>query len=214
MLSNFADQENDLVIDYEHQSLTGDKAPAAAWIKALKKKKDGIWATDITFTDEAIKLIEAKEYRYISPVIEFTATDKNTGNGIGPKLHSIALTNVPWFDGMQPLMAAKDIKVYNQHDNKSQKHSNHKGGKSMFEEFVKELKKLTELKDDATDDQLKDVIVALKAKPDAKALFKSINTALGTAEDATTEQIVEAIVALKAAPDGMVSIPVSPACCK
>lgn len=109
MIQNFNNHENDLVIDFEHQTLTGEKAPAAGWIYAIEKREDGIWAVDVKFTKSAIEHIRSEEYRYISPVIDFQALDKTTGNGIGAKIHSIALTNTPWFDGMQPL-AAKESK--------------------------------------------------------------------------------------------------------
>ena len=88
------------VLDYEHQSLAaaaqGIKAPAAAWFKTLEwVEGDGLYATDVQWTDAARALIEADEYRYLSPVF---AWDRATGRVTA--LLNAALTNVPGLDGL------------------------------------------------------------------------------------------------------------------
>lgn len=90
---------NDLVIDYEHQTLlaadNGQPAPAAAWFKKLEWREDGLYALDVKWTARAATMIESGEYRYISPVFSY---DKKTG--AIKSLINAALTNNPALDGM------------------------------------------------------------------------------------------------------------------
>lgn len=63
----------DLVIDYEHQvddpdQRTPGPVPAAGWVRDLTVKSDGIWGR-VVWTQKARNMIEAREYRYLSPVI-------------------------------------------------------------------------------------------------------------------------------------------------
>ena len=63
----------DLVIDYEHQvdapiARPSGPVPAAGWVKDLRVKPDGIWGR-VVWTEKARQMIEAREYRYLSPVI-------------------------------------------------------------------------------------------------------------------------------------------------
>ena len=44
MAAGFRSRGVDLVIDYEHQSFQGERAPAAGWIKDLEARTDGLWA--------------------------------------------------------------------------------------------------------------------------------------------------------------------------
>ncbi len=91
---------NDLVFDYEHQTLDGVQAPAAGWIKELVAKTDGIWAR-VEWTDKAKEYIGAKEYRYYSPVV---ALDSKTRR-VKALLH-VALTNFPAIRNL-PALAAR-----------------------------------------------------------------------------------------------------------
>lgn len=98
ILASFAAQKNDLVIDYEHQTLDGVQAPAAGWIKELVNKgEEGIWAR-VEWTERAKDYLANKEYRYFSPVVWVRKSD-----GRAAVLHSGALTNTPAIDGMVPL---------------------------------------------------------------------------------------------------------------
>lgn len=96
-------QANDLVIDYEHQSTqapsNGQPAPAAGWFKRLEwREGDGLYVTDARWTEKARTMIEAGEYRYLSPVFAF---DPNTG--AVTRLVSVALTNTPALNGLADL---------------------------------------------------------------------------------------------------------------
>lgn len=106
-LRNIQSLADDFLIDYEHQTLytdkTGQKAPASAWVSRadFEIRDDGIYATNIEWTEAAKAAIEAKEYRYISPVIQY---DKKTGVVTGALM--AALVNHAAIDGLTDLAAA------------------------------------------------------------------------------------------------------------
>ena len=83
IVAAFEAQKNDMVIDYEHQTLAGTEAPAAGWIKKLiNKGKDGIWAS-VEWTERAKKYLLNREYRYLSPVfVKRIADNKVITSGI------------------------------------------------------------------------------------------------------------------------------------
>lgn len=97
---------NPYVIDYEHQTLlakqNGQPAPAAGWFKAMEWREGvGLFATDVEWTDRAQGHIDAKEYKFISPVIGY---DKATGSVTA--LFMAAITNNAAIDGMDEVLAA------------------------------------------------------------------------------------------------------------
>jgi phage I-like protein len=91
-------QATDMVVDYDHQSVFGAKdgvggrAAAAGWVKELQVRSDGIWGR-VEWTASAKAAIEAKEYRYISPVIPSRKAD-----GRIVLILNAALTNTPALD--------------------------------------------------------------------------------------------------------------------
>ncbi len=106
IIAALAAQKNDLLIDYEHQSLhtqeTGGPAPAAGWFKRLQwREGDGLYVTDARWTRNAAARLSAGEYRYISPVFQF---DETTGRVLS--IIGAAVTNKPALDGLTDLAAA------------------------------------------------------------------------------------------------------------
>lgn len=100
-----ADQrETRYVIDYEHQTLrsehNGQPAPASGWFGVLEWREDGLYATDVEWTDKAAAMIVAKEYRYLSPVFTYDKHGRVTG------LLHVALTNNPALDELPELQVA------------------------------------------------------------------------------------------------------------
>lgn len=96
---------SDFVIDYEHQTLNtaknGQPAPAAGWFKHMEwREGDGLYVIDARWTERASAMINAKEYRFISPTFHY---DK-TGQVIS--IINAALTNNPALDGLTELAAA------------------------------------------------------------------------------------------------------------
>jgi phage I-like protein len=101
LMATYRDQGNDLVFDYEHQTIyTCGDSPAAGWF-SLEQRADGIWATGINWTPNAFSRLENKEYRYFSPVFYY-----DEGGAI-TELVNIALTNVPATKDLEPLVASR-----------------------------------------------------------------------------------------------------------
>lgn len=107
VIERAAQQKNDFLIDYEHQSLrsayNGQPVPAAGWFKTFEWRENGttangLWATGIGWTAEGKERIAEKEYRYISAVFTYYA---DTGEVL--EILSVALTNTPGIDGLDPL---------------------------------------------------------------------------------------------------------------
>ncbi len=106
----FEEHRTDLPIDYEHQTLGGTyssptgKAPAAGWIKHLLAEFGVGLLSEIEWTDQARKILAAKEYRYLSPVAIIRKDDRKL-----VAIHSAALTNKPAIVGMEPIVNRANI---------------------------------------------------------------------------------------------------------
>jgi len=108
--SNFDSKKIDVVCDFEHQTLTGDTAPASGWIKELEIEEgsDGMKLyAHVEWTDEAKAMIESKQYRYVSPVYDPATTAQQSGSNIGWSLHSLSLTNTPFLEELGEVIANK-----------------------------------------------------------------------------------------------------------
>lgn len=96
-------RQSEMVVDYEHQTLmaakNGKPAPASGWAKDYMWQEDGIYAL-LKWTPAAQSMVDAEEYRYLSPVFTY---DKSTG-AVGEVLH-LAITNSPGLDGLTDTMA-------------------------------------------------------------------------------------------------------------
>lgn len=97
-------QQDRFLIDYDHATLNsnGTRAPAAGWFSRLEwRPGDGLYAVGVEWTAAAQAAIQAKEYRYISPVLTY---DPKTGNVTG--LLMAAIVNYPAIDGLTDLAVA------------------------------------------------------------------------------------------------------------
>lgn len=194
MKAQIAQRGVDLVVDYEHQTLTGDRAPAAGWVKELFIE-DGQIKARVEWTLPAKQYLENKEYRYLSPVITVRKADnKATG------LHSLALTNTPAIEGMTPIVNSTTFE----------------GGQNNME-IIKKLAELLGLGEDATEEQVFEALKscvdenkALKEKvegsggdgkqpPDQENVVanKAVCELLGLKTGAATEDVTAAIMELK-----------------
>ena len=104
----------EMVVDYEHMSAVGPPSvsPAAGWVKSLEAHEGKLLAT-VEWTDKATGLIHSKEYRFISPEWNMNYKDKESGKDIGPCLLSMALTNRPFIEGMQPVILSDRLEEAN-----------------------------------------------------------------------------------------------------
>lgn len=94
IIRQFKARRLDLVIDYEHQTLSDVQAPAAGWIKDLYPGEDALMAR-VEWTKKGREYIANKEYRYLSPVVLVKKADQHAA-----VFHSAALTNTPAITGM------------------------------------------------------------------------------------------------------------------
>lgn len=104
---------NDLVIDYEHQTLkagdNGEPAPASGWFKEMEwREGSGLWIKP-KWTPRAASFIKNGEYKYLSAVFPYDAA---TGKPL--RLHSAALVNRPGIDGMQAVEALAALSLKSQ----------------------------------------------------------------------------------------------------
>ncbi|MCH8500157.1 MAG: phage protease [Marinobacter sp.] len=143
-------RQTPFVVDYEHQTLyaetSGTAAPAAAWFHTLEwREGDGLYAVDVEWTAKASAMIEADEYRYLSPVFSF---DKHTGEVT--ELLMAAITNNPAIDGIGDVAAARFLT------------QQHEEATPVDEETLE----LLGLAKDATPEQIRAAIKAQKDKAD------------------------------------------------
>lgn len=180
VINAFDTRKNDVVIDYEHQTIAYPpvEAPAAGWIKKLiNKGKDGIWAV-VEWTEKAKQYIANKEYRYVSPVFFKYQTNNEVF-----RLVNVALTNQPNIDGMVPLVnkMAVDFQAHK-------------------EDGMKDLLKLLGLAETATEADAIAAVNKLKI-PVQIVANKGVLDALGLAEGATEAEITGTIMAMKQSHD-------------
>ena len=201
MKAQIAQRGVDLVVDYEHQTLTGEQAPAAGWVKELFLD-DGQIKARVEWTDRAKAYLSNREYRYLSPVITVRKAD-NKAMG----LHSIALTNTPAIEHMEAIVNSL----------------NFEGGQNTMD-FMKELAKLLGLGEDATEEQVKEALKACleenkslkesaaeaaKQQPpedDKVVANKEVCVLLGLKAGAATADVAAAIMALKSGNIGGVNL--------
>lgn len=174
MIKHFNEMQNDLVFDYEHQTLKGGEAPAAGWIKSLEARTDGLWG-QIDWTERARQYIEAGEYKYISPVVHYNTDDLRCY-----ELHSAALTNKPAIDGMAAVAAKEE------------------GGNEKMD-FMKQVSQLLGLDPETATEE--EVLAALQAAimtaADGGATVEEVAEQIETAiEEAVGEQLEEVEVLL------------------
>lgn len=129
VIQEFVSRGRDLVIDFEHQSLSAGKAPAAGWIGELRKSAEGLCAKVKYWTREAEKYLLNGEYRYFSPTLYFSRSGKNVS-----AIHSVALTNHPAMHGI-PALAADDLDsaAHDASDEPQQPHYNERKNTAMNE---------------------------------------------------------------------------------
>lgn len=108
VIAKFQDQQTDMVVDYEHQTLDGGEAPAAGWITSLEWRGEqdngGLWAK-VQWNKKASEYISAREYRYISPVFLFAKSGRTV-----TELVNVAITNQPAMKDVLPLAAKERLR--------------------------------------------------------------------------------------------------------
>jgi phage I-like protein/8-oxo-dGTP pyrophosphatase MutT (NUDIX family) len=118
IVRNFERDGLPVPIDYEHASeadptsgnIPVHGAPATGWVHKVENRNEaGLWGL-VEWSPTARDQITSGAYRYLSPAVRFGAKDRVTGEQVGAKLTSAALTNQPFLKGMRPLAAKDDAK--------------------------------------------------------------------------------------------------------
>lgn len=181
LLARLHARKNDIVVDYEHQTLNseqnGQPAPAAGWITPQNityNPSVGLVAP-VRWTQAALAHIKNDEYRYISPVIEF---NPSTGDVIN--IAHVALTNYAAIDGMKAVSALRA--KYDQNQTQNEDNTMDKA----------KLALLLGVAADATEEVIETALKALQADKQTLAALRA-DLGIKEGEDGKT-----AIAALKA----------------
>lgn len=176
IVAAFAAGQKDIPIDFEHTTEGGDfatqsgAAPASGWITAIVPEAGvGIFAL-VKWNDKARAMIQADEYRYLSPVVVYRKKDL-----VAVEITSAALTNKPAIVEMLRV-AAKE---------------NHAGDDDMDLKLLRTALTAAgvQLADDATDEI---VLAAAVAKLGVKVVPPDLSPVaykLGLAKDADVATI-------------------------
>ncbi|MHB8772968.1 MAG: phage protease [Syntrophales bacterium] len=190
IIAAFERRGNDMVIDYEHQTMTDGQAPAAGWVRIRNlvwRGKEGLWATAVEWTKRAKEYLDSREYRYFSPVIGVDA------KGRVVRLLNIALTNSPKINNLEPIVAKFHA-------------GDHRKEEDM--DLIQKLRTLLGMAADAAEAKIEEAVTVLVNK--AKALetqvaslvaCKEILEALGAKADAGKDEVVRIVASLKAPAD-------------
>ena len=154
IIYNFNDKVRgiDIPIDLEHEA-SQHKGEAAGWIKNLIKKGNKLLA-EIEWTKLGQEKIKDKIYKYFSPEFKFNYQDTETGKIYKDVLFGGGLTNKPFIKRMNPVMLSENIDT----DFCEYIQTNKKEGN---ENMNKELYKLLQLSETATDDDMMNTITSL-----------------------------------------------------
>lgn len=175
MVQDFQSRGVDLVIDYEHQSLHGERAPAAGWIKHLEARPDGLWAR-VEWTPQAQEYLRSREYRYFSPVLRLNPKTRKPA-----LLMQVGLTNVPAIKNLPPLVA--------KWGGTRQAGEKETGGREDQKEMMEKVKCLVGLQPEAEAELVWGKVLEG---------FEDLAAALQLPKDASVSQMKGAVEALKA----------------
>jgi phage I-like protein len=197
VIAAFKTRGNDMLIDYEHQSLADGQTPAAGWIKVLSwKGQEGLWAV-VEWTKKAKEYLESKEYRYFSPVMLLGGQDRRV-----KMLVNVALTNTPAMNNLKPLVAKwhqVSKTTVNQHEKE--------------DTIMKKLKELLCLADNVAEAKIEEAVTLLVNKArdletqvTGLVACKELLEALGAKANAGKDEVIRIVASLKAPGDVAVKL--------
>lgn len=193
IIAAYKSRGNDMVIDYEHQSLADVQSPAAGWIKDLVwKGAEGLWAV-VEWTAKAAEYLKNREYRYFSPVMLVGAVDRKVA-----LLVNVALTNNPAMNNLRPIVAKATDFIENQ---------------KKEDTMLEKLKKLLGLAADAGEDKVVEGVTLLvnkctelTGKVTSVIACKEVLDALGAKAEAGKDEIIQIVASLKAPGNAAVAL--------
>jgi len=178
VIAAFKSHGNDMVIDYEHQTISDGQAPAAGWIKDLLwKGKQGLWAAKTEWTKKAKEYLENREYRFFSPVMLISAKD-----GRVARILNVALTNSPRIKHLQPIVAKWHAMETTRE-------------KEVI--MIGKLRKMLGLAADAGEDKILEAVTLSVNKAATVVACKEVLDALGAKPESAKEDVVRIVASLK-----------------
>ena len=195
IIRQFKARRLDLVIDYEHQTLSDVQAPAAGWIKDLYPGEDALMAR-VEWTQKGREYIANKEYRYLSPVVLVKKADQHAA-----VFHSAALTNPPAITGMFAIINSDALSIEEEEEPRMELSAliellGLEEG-TAEEDVLKRIKELTQQA--AEEGQGGQEGKEGPAKEGTQLVAnKTVLDLLGLPEDARTEDVTARIMAFKA----------------
>lgn len=195
IIRQFKARRLDLVIDYEHQTLSDVQAPAAGWIKDLYPGEDALMAR-VEWTQKGREYIANKEYRYLSPVVLVKKADQHAA-----VFHSAALTNTPAITGMFAIINSDALSIEEEEEPRMELSAliellGLEEG-TAEEDVLKRIKELTQQA--AEEGQGGQEGKEVPAKEGTQLVAnKTVLDLLGLPEDARTEDVTARIMAFKA----------------
>lgn len=195
IIQQFKARRLDLVIDYEHQTLSDVQAPAAGWIKDLYPGEDALMAR-VEWTKKGREYIANKEYRYLSPVVLVKKADQHAA-----VFHSAALTNTPAITGMFAIINSDALSIEEEEEPRMELSAliellGLEEG-TAEEDVLKRIKELTQQA--AEEGQGGQEGKEGPAKEGTQLVAnKTVLDLLGLPEDARTEDVTARIMAFKA----------------
>jgi len=144
-----------LPIDYDHATdfaaPVGRPAPAAGWIRAIEVRNGALWG-QVEWTRHGAAAVLTHEYRYISPVFEYSQ------DGEVQRLLRAALTNNPnlYLTAISAQADASEsgqLRQFTRERADAEQEREHKGD-IVMDDIAAELRKLFGLGDEATPEEL------------------------------------------------------------
>lgn len=112
VLSEYEAHGIDLMIDYDHASVSGlsldpsQSGKAAGWFN-LANRNGELWAVNVRWTPPASEALSRSEWRFMSPAFAHDKDNRITS------LLNVAITNLPATRKLQPLVAASEANMMN-----------------------------------------------------------------------------------------------------
>jgi len=162
MVQNFAAPAP---IDYDHatQNPLIEQARAAGWINRIWVNGETLYG-EVDWTERGEEVIDNNEYRFLSPVIDDEAVDKETGDEVGWTFEMAGLTNKPFMenapvtndDGIGRTMPATRRALLNRKFDASDPSSSHNDDTDPMDESAWETfkRKIAGILNSDSDDEL------------------------------------------------------------
>ena len=172
----------DIPVDYGHESFSSPRAEAAGWLKhdSIYEDSDGLRGK-IEWTKQAMKKIQNKKFRFLSPVLTFNPKRSKGRKLFIERLVSVGLTNHPNIPAMKPLL------------NETQQ------TEEKMDELLEKLRTALDMPPETAGDKtLASAIKSLEETLPAREELSQIKNALELESSATLDETVSHIETMRA----------------